>query len=116
MKLTSTAVYHTNPVHPNAPGAAPFPKDHWLQLSGEQMLAGFFKGRDNFKYFMIVNCDHTQARSTDINMNNKIKTVQKLSKKNGEWENISLKDSKNSTFSLNISEGNGELFRVLNKN
>ena len=49
-------------------------------------------------------------------MNNKIKTVQKLSKKNGEWENISLKDSKNSTFSLNISEGNGELFRVLNKN
>ena len=44
VKLTSRAVYHTKPVHPNAPGAAPFPKDHRLQLSGEQMLAGFLKG------------------------------------------------------------------------
>ena len=39
VKLTSTGVYHTTPVHPNTPGAAPFPKVHWLQLSGEQMLA-----------------------------------------------------------------------------
>ena len=115
VKLTSTAVYHTTPVHPNAPGAAPFPKDHWLQLSGEQMLAGFFEGKDNLKYFMIVNCDHTQARSTNITMNGKIKTVQKLSKQNGEWENITLKDSKNNCFLLNISEGNGEVFRVFNK-
>ena len=48
-------------------------------------------------------------------MNGKIKTVQKLSKQNGEWENITLKDSKNNTFFLNISEGNGEVFRVFNK-
>ena len=79
------------------------------------MLAGFFKGKDNLKYFMIVNCDHTQARSTNITMNGKIKTVQKLSKQNGEWENITLKNSKNNTFLLNISEGNGEVFRVFNK-
>ena len=28
---------------PRCTEAAPFPKDHWLQLSGEQMLAGFLK-------------------------------------------------------------------------
>ena len=66
--------------------------------------------KDNLKYFMIVNCDHTQARSTNITMNGKIKTVQKLSKQNGEWEKITLKNSKNNTFLLDISEGNGEVF------
>ena len=46
---------------------------------------------------MIVNCDHTQARSTNITMNGKIKTVQKLSKQNGEWENITLKKTQKIT-------------------
>ena len=112
IKLRSIAVYHTEPVHPAAPGAAPFPKDHWLQLSGEQMLAGFFKGTDNVKYFMIVNCDHTKKRNTTVSLSKDIKTVHKMSKQTGKWENINIEDSTNN-LSITLDAGSGELFKAV---
>ena len=113
INLRSTAVYHTKPVHPEAPGAASFPEDHWLQLSGEQMLAGFFKGEDNGDYLMVVNCDAGNERETTLSMQAPVASVERMDKKTGKWQGVAInsKDGR-AVFSLKLSAGNGELFRV----
>jgi hypothetical protein len=113
INLRSTAVYHTKPVHPEAPGAAAFPQDHWLQLSGEQMLAGFFKGEDDGDYLMVVNCDAGNERETTLSMKAPVTLVERMDKKSGKWQAVAV-NSKDGrvVFNLKLSAGNGELFKV----
>ena len=113
IKLRSTAVYHTKPVHPEAPGAASFPQDHWLQLSGEQMLAGFFKGEGDGDYLMVVNCDAVNERETTLSMKAPVTLVERMDKETGKWQTVEVhsKDDR-AVFNLKLSAGNGELFRV----
>ena len=113
IKLRSTAVYHTKPVHPEAPGAASFPEDHWLQLSGEQMLAGFFKGEDDGDYLMVVNCDAGKERETTLSMKAPVTLVERMDKKTGKWQAVAINSRDGRVvFKLKLSAGNGELFRV----
>ena len=76
------------------------------------MLAGFFKGTDNVKYFMIVNCDHTKKRETTVSLSKDIKKVHKMSKRTGKWENINIEDSK-INLSITLDSGSGELFKAV---
>ena len=113
INLRSTAVYHTKPVHPEAPGAASFPEDHWLQLSGEHMLAGFFKGEDDGDYLMVVNCDAGNERETTLSMKAPVTLVERMDKETGKWQAVEVgsKDDR-AVINLKLSAGNGELFRV----
>ena len=76
------------------------------------MLAGFFKGTENLKYFMIVNCDHTKKRETTVSLSKDFKTVHKMSKQTGKWENINIEDSTNN-LSITLDAGSGELFKAV---
>jgi len=117
INLRSTAVYHTKPVHPEAPGAASFPQDHWLQLSGEQMLAGFFKSEDNDDYLMVVNCDAGNERETTLSMKAPVTLVERMDKRTGKWQAVAINSKDGRVVSnLKLSAGNGELFKVKREN
>ena len=117
INLRSTAVYHTKPVHPEAPGAASFPQDHWLQLSGEQMLAGFFKSEDNGDYLMVVNCDAGNERETTLSMKAPVTLVERMDKRTGKWQAVAINSKDGRVVSnLKLSAGNGELFKVKREN
>jgi len=110
-------VYHTKPVHPEAPGAASFPQDHWLQLSGEQMLAGFFKSEDNDDYLMVVNCDAGNERETTLSMKAPVTLVERMDKRTGKWQAVAINSKDGRVVSnLKLSAGNGELFKVKREN
>lgn len=119
IKLRSTAVYHTKPVHPEAPGAAPVPKDCWVQPSGEQVLVGMFKdaaGKEAKEYLMVVNRDACRKRQATLSMEPTVRAAERMDKLTGKWAALEIHKNRGRVLTtLELTPGNGELLRVLRK-
>ena len=111
--LKSTGVYHTKPFHPEAPGAAEFPKDHWIQASGEYLVLGTFEDSKKQVHLLAVNADINQERTTTLSFQGPLESVEHLQRKSGTWKKISLKTTEGGTsIPVVLPPGGGELLRV----
>jgi hypothetical protein len=116
VNLRATAVYHTKPVHPEAPGAASFPEDSWVQLEGEQLLVSLFKDANQSDYLMVVNCDAGNPRTVKVSLEPSVSSIERMDKKTGKWTAVELKKSDGRTVAnFDLVAGSGELLRVTRK-
>ncbi len=114
--LRSTGVYHTPPVHPQAPGAAPIPGDLWVQASGEQILLGLFKDLQKTDYLMVVNCDGLSERTATLNMDPAVTGIERMDPKTGKWTGVILETAEQRVrLALKLAPGSGQLFKILKK-
>jgi hypothetical protein len=111
-KLQSTGVYHTKPFHPEAPGAAEFPEDHWIQCSDEHLVLGMFQNKENRPYFLAVNSDITEERTSRLTIDSSVSLVERLDRKSGSWENAYGPATGKTTLTVKLPPGGGDLFRV----
>ena len=111
-KLQSTGVYHTKPFHPEAPGAAEFPEDHWIQCSDEHLVLGMFQNKDNRPYFLTVNSDITEERTSRLTIDSSVSLVERLDRKSGSWEKAYGPAKGKTTLTVKLPPGGGDLFRV----
>lgn len=113
IKLRSTAVYHTKPFHPEAPGAAEFPKDHWVQPSGEQIIVGMFKDGEDKDLLLVANGDPANERTTTLTFEPGVAGVAQLNPGTRKWDERNLgKSNKRPTLELKLSPGGGQLLRI----
>jgi len=114
IKLRSTGVYHTKPVHPEAPGAAAVPKECWVQPSGEQLLVGLFEDEKANDYLMVVNCDAGQQRRATLSMEPTVRAIKRMDKRTGKWAALEVQRTDGGTVTtLELTPGNGELLSVM---
>ncbi len=110
--LRSTGVYHTKPFHPEAPGAAEFPKDHWIQASDEHLVVGMFENKQKHIHFLAVNADITRERSSHLTFHPSVSLVEHLDRKSGRWQKALLeKAGDRSILPVKLPPGGGDLFR-----
>ena len=113
IKLKSTGVYHTKPFHPEAPGAAEFPKDHWIQASGDHFVLGTFADESKQEHFLAVNVDITKERTTILSFKAELAGLERLDRKSGKWQGVLLEASKGRAIAtVKLPPGGGDLFRV----
>lgn len=113
IKLRSLAVYHTKPFHPEAPGAAEFPKDHWVQASGEQIIIGMFKDAKDKDFLLVSNGDHAKERTTTLSFEEGVTGIEEFNRKGQGWDERKPGTAgKRLTLELKLSPGGGELFRI----
>jgi len=111
-KLQSTGVYHTKPFHPEAPGAAEFPEDHWIQCSDEHLILGMFQNKENRPYFLTVNSDITEERTSRLTIDSSVSLVERLDRKSGSWEKAYGPATSKTNLTVKLPPGGGDLFRV----
>ncbi len=114
--LQSTGVYHTKPFHPEAPGAAEFPEDHWIQCPDEHLVLGMFKGTENRPYFLTVNADITRDRISHLTFHESVSLVERIDRKSGEWVKAYDPGGGKTTLAVKLPPGGGDLFRVTQAN
>ena len=110
--LRSTGVYHTKPFHPEAPGAAEFPKDHWVQATGDHLVLGTFEDGKKQSHFLAVNSDITTERTSRLTFQNSVSLVERLDRKSGDWQNALRPSKDKAVLSVKLPPGGGDLFRV----
>ncbi|MBJ06443.1 MAG: hypothetical protein CMO40_04895 [Verrucomicrobiaceae bacterium] len=111
--LRSTGVYHTKPFHPQAPGAADFPEDHWIQASGDHLVLGTFVNSDKQVHLLAVNADISQERDTSLSFRGPLQSVEFLHRQSGSWKEVSLEaDGDRRTLPIKLPPGGGNLFRL----
>jgi len=114
--LQSTGVYHTKPFHPEAPGAAEFPQDHWIQCPDEHLVLGMFKDTENRPYFLTVNADITRDRISHLTFHESVSLVERIDRKSGEWVKAYDPGGGKTTLAVKLPPGGGDLFRVTQAN
>jgi hypothetical protein len=122
--LGSIDVYHTAPL---PRGTSESPKEHWVQLIGEEdragLVYGMFEDAEGTDYVMIANRDYDDSQSVTVRLQskwlgiapwNKPKSytygIEKLDKTTGAWETVSSTSFVGFTFV--IEPAGGELFRI----
>jgi hypothetical protein len=122
--LRSQDVYHTPPL---AAGTRAAPKEHWVQLIGEEAKAGLvlgtFKDPAGADYLLVANRDYERAQSVVVRLQSKWLGIapwhkpklyrygiEKFDKASGGWTTIS--SSSFVGFNFVIGAADGELFRV----
>ncbi len=111
--LRSTGVYHTKPFHPEAPGAAEFPEDHWIQAAGDHLVLGTFEDPEKQVHLLAVNADISQERTTSLVFRSPLTSLERLHRESGTWKEVSLELKRDSSsFPLKLPPGGGDLFRV----
>jgi hypothetical protein len=125
--LRSLDVYHTPPF---AAGTRSAPKEHWVQVIGEEsgpgLVFGTFKDPDDVDYVLVSNRDYREAQNVVIRLQSKwlgiapwhepktyTYAVEQLDKAGGEW--ITISSSSAVGFSFVIRPADGELFRITTK-
>ena len=126
-KLSSLDVYHTPPL---AAGTRTAPKEHWIQLTGEEgrpgLVQGMFKDEAGLDYMLVVNRDYREQQSVTVRLQskwlgiapwNKPKVyhyaVEVLDKRSRQW--IPVTSSSAVGFGFVIAPADGELFRIATK-
>ena len=108
LKLTSTGVYHTQPL----PILARPLMDSKLvkSVSGGMCLIGEFKHKDARSYLMIVNRDFIKPLSAQINLRNTPKTLFEVSRETGDKETSAGYKSNTRVLNVQLAAGDGRLF------
>ncbi|NOY58083.1 MAG: hypothetical protein GXO75_03985 [Calditrichaeota bacterium] len=111
LDLTSTGVYHSDPVPQNCrPLVLHLPIS---KIEGQSILAGFFQGKKNEKYVFLVNKNYNTGALPGIYFSQKINKIVEVSKNHDKplivkWENSdSLKKC-----DILFKAGEGRLFRI----
>jgi hypothetical protein len=122
--LHSIDVYHTPPL---ARGTKESPKEHWVQLIGEEdragLVYGMFEDDSGTDYLMVANRDLDDSQNVTVRLQSKwlgiapwqkpksyTYAIEKLEKASGRWETISSTSFVGFTFV--IGPADGELFRI----
>ncbi len=122
--LTSVDVFHSRPVYS---GTRTFPRDYWIQVSGEahkaSVLAGIFVDEANKDYLFLVNCDCERPNNVAVRLQSKWLgnapwnkepdyrySVRWFDRTTGDWKPISSSSSQG--FVWNLAAGDGELFQI----
>jgi len=123
-KLDSVDVFHTAPL---PRGTREAPKEHWVQLIGEEdragLVLGMFEDAEGTDYAFVVNRDYRESQSVTVRLQSKwlgiapwhtpkkySYAIEKLDKTTGAWETISSTSFVGFTFVLDAA--GGELFRI----
>ncbi len=111
VKLKSVAVYHSDPVPPAAKG---FPADAPVVISGRYITVGFFAGRRDGRYLLVVNRDITAKRWPKLIFARPVRSAQVLDKATGRWHKLRLrKDNEGrQTVRIVLGKGDGQLLRL----
>ena len=114
IQLTSTKVYHTNPI---PKGTVELPTDCWVQTDTGNFLLGFFQNQRQYNYLMVVNRDHRKEQTLTLKIIDPIKTVKKFNKEKNNWMTIPLKKlGIGYQIEINLGAGDGELLIFNNSN
>jgi len=122
--LHTIDVYHTTPL---PRGTSESPKEHWVQLIGEEdragLVYGMFEDDAGTDYLMVANRDYDDSQSVTVRLQskwlgiapwNKPKSytygMEKLDKISGNWEPVSSTSFVGFTFV--IGPADGELYRI----
>ncbi len=122
--LNTIDVYHTSPL---PRGTSESPKEHWVQLIGEEdragLVYGMFEDEAGTDYVMVANRDYDDSQSVTLRLQskwlgiapwNKPKSytygIEKLDKARGNWETMSSTSFVGFTFV--IGPADGELYRI----
>jgi hypothetical protein len=122
--LHSIDVYHTLPL---PRGTRESPKEHWVQIIGEEdragLVYGMFEDDSGADYLMVANRDYDDSQSVTVRLQskwlgiapwNKPKSytyaIEKLDKSTGNWETVSSTSFVGLTFV--IEAAGGELYRI----
>jgi hypothetical protein len=125
-RLRSIDVFQTPPL---PRGTREAPKEHWVQLIGQEDRAGLVYGmfeddaRENTDYVLVANRDLVDSQSVTVRLQSKwlgiapwqkqksyTYAIERLDKKSGEWETLSSTSFVGFTFVLGAADG--ELFRI----
>lgn len=112
LKLKSVGAYHVR----NLPEAATnLPLEEIVAgiVGNQSYVVGLFKNAAQADYFMIMNKDYTTDSQTTIKLNKELAKLEYFDANSNQWINLSnfIVTSSGSEFSMNISAGNGILFR-----
>ena len=125
--LRSLEVYHTPPL---ARGTREAPKEHWVQLIGEEtragLVQGMFEDEEGVDYMLVANRDIRSAQSVVVRLQSKWMGIapwhepkkysygiDRFDKQTGEWTLVSSSSFVGFTFV--IGPGDGDLFRITTK-
>ncbi len=122
--LQSIDVYHTAPL---PRGTSESPKEHWIQLIGEEdragLVYGMFEDESGTDYVLIANRDYDDSQSVTVRLQSKwlgiapwqkqksySYGIEKLEKSSGRWEVVTSTSFVGFTFV--IGPADGELYRI----
>lgn len=122
--LSSIDVFHTAPL---PAGARSFPKEHWVQVIGEEGRAGAvlgtFRDGEGRDYAMVVNRDYRDAQTVVVKLQSKWLgiapwytpkqykyAVDRFDRSTGQWTTVASSSSVG--FSYVLPPAEGELFRI----
>jgi hypothetical protein len=125
-RLRTVDVFQTPPL---PRGTREAPKEHWVQLIGQEDRAGLVygmfdeKGKENVDYVLVANRDLDDAQSVTVRLQSKwlgiapwqkqksyTYAIERLDKASGTWQTLSSTSFVGFTFVLGAADG--ELFRI----
>ena len=104
--LTSTGVFHTDPVPDGSRKVSP---DHWVQPVGDDLVMGTFRDPEKREYVMVANKSWQQPRQAALRFRlflEEVASVERLDKLTGEWKPLaiaSVPDTRNHSSIYNIA-------------
>lgn len=124
VKLRSLDVYHTRPL---PRGTRETPKEHWVQLIGENsrdgLVLGMFEDEKGTDYAMVANRDYRDSQTVTVRLQSKwlgiapwhkpkkySYGIERFNKLTGQWETISSTSFVGFTFVIGAADG--ELFKI----
>jgi len=110
MKLSSTQVYHTNPLPMGTQSIVGSP----VKVVGGQYVVGMFREKNTTNAFMIVNRDYKAASRADLTLNMGNGTLMEFSIAKRQWVNVKP-ISNGSTLNAALIPGGGRLFKIASK-
>jgi hypothetical protein len=125
--LTSQGVYHTPPL---ARGTREAPKEHWVQLVGEEarpgLVQGMFTDSTGVDYMLVVNRDCRAPQRVVVRLQSKwlgiapwhkpkkySYAIDIFDRRQGRWSTVSSSSFVGFTFL--VAPGDGELFRLVTR-
>jgi hypothetical protein len=122
--LRSEGVHHTPPL---AAGTRAAPKEHWVQVAGEEgrpgLVMGTFTDDAGLDYVLVANRDFREGQMVTVRLQSKwlgiapwhkpkqySYGIEQFDRANGAW--VTVSSSSFVGFNFSIGAGDGELFRI----
>ncbi len=111
LRLTSTAVYHSDDTSLNT---ADTPRIVIQADDFASLIIGTFRDTTGSeKYYMIMNKDYKNPVETQIFINYKLSSLQTFNVQNNSWEEVPFENnSYGSIYNLRLEPGSGKLFKI----
>jgi hypothetical protein len=108
--LTSTDVFHTDPVPAHARAV---PAEAWVNPEGEQMTVGLFRDAGGGRYAMVVNRDTERGHEARLRFGGGVGRVERFDVARRRWVAVGLTpDAAGPTVALRLKRADARLLRV----